>query len=322
MDGLRVAVLRGGPSSEYDVSLKSGANILKSLPEHIERHDIFIDRQGNWHFKGMATDPVKALRNVDVVFNAMHGQYGEDGKVQKLLENINMPFTGADSLGAFFAMNKVLAKKKLGLLGLQTPGFSYIKKHDYTRDTVANIMDEVGYNAIVKPANTGSSLGIKRVSSLEDMIFAIEEAFNHSDLVLIEEFVDGIELTCGVLDHSNGEEVFALYPIEIEHNSESGFWDYNNKYNGESHKYHIPARVPKSVREEVQRASVFAHNNLGLRHYSRSDFIYVPGRGLFFLETNALPGLTETSLYPHSLEQINVPFEDFLEHVLNLAVGR
>lgn len=322
MSLLNVAILRGGPSSEYDVSLRSGAKVLGELPQHVVPSDIFISKKGEWHAGGITKDPVRALSGIHVVFNAMHGHYGEDGTVQKLLAHIGVPYTGPEPLGAFLSMHKVLAKDRVSKYGVPVANGVRLDKETYSRNDLFEIKKRVGDEIVLKPARNGSSLGIHKTSSIDEMADIIEQVFAHDEVVLAEEFIDGIELSCGVLDDFDGETSCALFPVEIEHGNSSGIWSAENKYDNSKHTYHIPARVPRSVRRAVQELSIIAHNALMLRHYSRSDFIYHPTRGLFFLETNSLPGLTETSIYPLELQHAGISMKEFTDHVLKMAMKK
>ncbi len=318
----RVAILRGGPSSEYDVSLRSGHTILKNMPDNWDAKDIFIDKLGRWHIGGVEKSPEKILRNFDVVFNAMHGEYGEDGKVQALLESLKIPFNGSKSLPSAIAMNKIKTKEILELHGIKTPRFTYIKKQDYTYGDLAELYASLPRPIVVKPAFAGSSIGISIVNSFEELVNAVNIAFKVSDYILLEEFVSGRELTCGVLDHSNGKDIYALYPVEIHFDKQKKIWDYQSKYDKNSHSYSCPARMPARIKREVQDISHKVHSVLNLSHYSRSDFIVNDKGDVYFLEVNTLPGLTETSLYPLSLDTVGIKMPKFINHILTLAIKR
>jgi len=318
----RVGVLRGGPSSEYDVSLKSGFQVMKHVPEGWEARDIFIDKQGKWHLDGVEKSPEKIMRSFDVVFNAMHGEFGEDGKVQSILESLKMPFNGSRSMPSAMAMNKIKTKEIASMYGIKTPKFTFVKKQDYTYGDLAELYASLPRPIIVKPAYAGSSLGISLVNSFEDLVFAVNEAFKISDTVLLEEFISGREATCGVLDHSNGNDVYALYPVEITYDPKKLIWDYESKYTKEGHCSHCPSTFSHSIKKELQNISHKVHSIMGLSHYSRSDFIITPEGEIYFLEVNTLPGLTETSLLPLSLKAIGIEMPKFIDHVLTLALKR
>jgi len=320
MSRIKVAVLRGGPSNEYEVSLKTGQAVLKSLPERFQAIDILIDREGNWHREGFVTEPQKILQSVDVVFNALHGEYGEDGRVQRLLDDCGVPYTGSGAWASALGMNKALAKEHFRQKGLKTPAYILVDKK---KETVAEIEKKVfakmSLPFIVKPADKGSSVGLFLVKDWRDLKKALESVFSFSEKALIEEFIKGKEATCAVVEGLRGQAHYSLLPIEIRKVGE--LFDYEAKYGGGTEEI-CPGCFSAEESRLIQETSVLAHQALGLGHYSRSDFILSPRRGLYILETNSLPGLTETSLLPKSLKAVGIEFPHFLEHLVDLALKR
>jgi len=322
----RVAVLRGGPSSEYDVSLKSGETVLKSLPQKYQGIDVFISKAGVWHVNGMEKSPADALKNVDVAFVALHGQYGEDGKVQHILEHMGVPFTGSASFPSAIAMNKHLTKKALSSIDNLKGKIKFAARKMFTRDEVREkgphgIFREIALPSVVKPSSAGSSVGVSIVKVFFDLEPAIVRALDHSDAIIIEEYIEGREATCGVLDGFRGEKHYALMPVEILPADDASFYDYNAKYVSEDTRYVLPADFDEATKKAIQEAARLVHQELGLRHYSRSDFIVHPKRGVFFLEVNTLPGMTSHSLIPKSVEAVGLSVPQFLDHVIALACG-
>ncbi|MES2059812.1 MAG: D-alanine--D-alanine ligase [Patescibacteria group bacterium] len=318
----RVAVLRGGPSSEYEVSLKTGAGVLQNLPEHYEAIDVLIDKKGVWHIAGLPFDPINLHKKADVAFNAMHGEYGEDGTVQTLLENIGMPFTGSGSLASAIGMNKHLAKKIFIDFGIKTPLHKVLNREDLHEHTVHEIWTTFTQPSVIKPANAGSSVGVTIAHSLADIKEGLEKAFAVSDKVLIEEFIKGKEATCGVLEDFRGEDIYPLFPIEIVPQTQA-FYDYESKYDADKVADHIcPGRFSKSEHEEIKRLAILAHKSINARHYSRSDFIIHPKRGVYLLEINTLPGLTPTSLIPDEMRAVGSSYSELLDHVIKLALKK
>jgi D-alanine-D-alanine ligase len=316
-----VGVLRGGPSSEYDVSLMTGSHVIKHMPENWAVRDIFIDRDGRWHMDGVEKEPSRILPHLDSAFIAMHGEYGEDGRVQKILETFNVPFNGSSSLQSALAMNKVKTKEILALHGVHTPKFTYLKKQDYSYGDLSEIFASFPRPFIVKPATGGSSLGVSIGKSFEDLVQGVSDAFKSSSTVLIEEYIKGAEATCGVLDHLNGQDLYALYPIEIKCPDESEIWDYENKYSND-HTLICPASFNMSTKQKIQDIAHKVHSVMSLRDYSRSDFMVTDDGEIYFLEVNTLPGLTENSLYPLALNKVGIQMSEFLDHVLTLALNR
>lgn len=320
----RVAVLRGGPSSEYEVSLKTGEAVLKALPSHkYEAIDVFIDKEGVWHVSGLVKTPADALKHVDVAFVALHGQYGEDGKVQRILESIGVPFTGSKALPSAVAMNKHLTKEALKALKgkVKMASHRYVTKEDIAAKGLANIFREIPHPSIIKPAGAGSSVGISIVSDFFSLEKALAKAFEHSEAVLIEEFIEGREATCGIVDGFRGEDTYSLMPVEIIPKKGSDFFDFEAKYGGASEEI-CPGNFDHATKEAVQEAAKAVHKALGLRHYSRSDFMVHPKRGVYFLEVNTLPGLTNESLLPKSLRAVGSSLSEFLDHTIGRAMEK
>ncbi|TSC57873.1 MAG: D-alanine-D-alanine ligase [Parcubacteria group bacterium Greene0416_79] len=319
----RVGVLRGGPSSEYEVSLRTGDAILKNLPPQYHPVDIFIDRGGVWHLYGVPHEPHRALAKVDVVWNALHGEYGEDGGVQELLDAHAVFYTGSGRFASAMAMNKAAAKGMLLSAGVKTPYYRILRREHIPSVSAAvlKLYRTFPQPSIVKPLGKGSSVGMAVARSAEELAHALDGAFAVSDAVLLEEFIQGREATCGVVDGFRGERHYTLLPIEICPPPESPFFDYYAKYSGQSREV-CPGNFSRREMEELQELARTVHAALELRHYSRSDFIVHPRRGIYFLEVNTLPGLTAESLLPKALRAVGCEFPQFLDHVLTLALVR
>lgn len=318
-----VGVLRGGPSAEYDVSLKTGAAILNALPEdHYRALDILIDKQGRWHQLGRPTDPMRVLHSVDVVVNGLHGTYGEDGAVQRLLERSNVPYTGPRPEGAALAMYKPRAKEIVRAAGLFVPrGVTFMLPDE--RDSwqmSQQVFNQFAPPYIIKPANSGSSVGLRFAKTINDLNDALADALDAHQAVLVEEFISGSEATVGVIDDFREHDIYALPPIEIVLGPRACF-DYEAKYNGTTQEL-CPSTFPLGIKRDLEWAARTAHQALGLRHYSRSDFRVHPSGRVYFLEANSLPGLTETSLIPKALKEVGSSLKEFLAHIINKALRR
>lgn len=319
-----VAVLRGGPSTEHEVSLKTGSSVLSSLSSdnlssEYQGKDIFIDKNGVWHVRGVPTNPERALAGVDVVWNALHGVYGEDGEVQRVLERIRIPYTGSQVYASSVGINKLLTKKTVEPLGVRTPLSMTLAVSDALEKEILYAFRNFPQPSVVKPLNAGSSVGVSIAKNYFEFEKAIAHAFQFSTSVLIEEYIQGREATVGVVEHLRNESLYRLPPVEIIPPAGDSFFSYQAKYGVETVE-----RCPGSFSpREVDELALFAetvHRGLGLRHYSRSDFI-VSKRGVYFLEVNTLPGLTETSLLPKSLAAVGVSLPEFVNHVLKQTQG-
>ncbi len=319
MQRIKVAVLRGGPGAESDVSMKTGKNVLENLPDKYIPMDVFIAKDKSWFLDGVAIAPEKVFKNCDVVFNAMHGEYGEDGKIQQLMDHFGVKYTGSKALASALGMNKVLAKEIFVKAGLKTPIYKVIKKGDNLDGIDHTIFKTFPIPAIVKPGGSGSSMGVSLVKVLKDILPAIEKALKYSDVVIVEEFINGKEATCGVVENFRNEPLYSLLPVEITKPKEFEFFGYEAKYSGCSSEV-CPGNFSEKEKKTIQDMAVEAHRVLGLRHYSRSDFIVNPKRGVYILEVNTLPGLTKESLLPKSLEAVGCSLPHFLDHIIALAL--
>ncbi|MEK7184625.1 MAG: D-alanine--D-alanine ligase [Patescibacteria group bacterium] len=319
MHRIRIGVLRGGPSNEYDVSLKTGATVLNNLShEKYNIKDILIDRNGLWHMQGVPRLPHDVLSNLDVVFNALHGEYGEDGKVQHILETHGIPYTGSNSFSSAIGMNKQMSKEVYKKNKIKTPGSILLDSLVDFSKNVHEIFRKFPLPMIIKPTTGGSSFGVELVHDYSYLDEAIKKAFEHSRTVLIEEYIKGKEATCGVIDDYRGKEFYTLPPIEIRPHGNRIF-DYDAKYAGKSDEI-VPGNFGMEEKSEIEELAIMAHRALGMRHYSRSDFIIHPSRGIFILETNSLPGLTKESLIPKALHAVGATISHFVDHVVGLAL--
>jgi D-alanine--D-alanine ligase len=329
MSKVHVAVIRGGPSSEYDVSLKTGSTVLKTLSEKYRPIDIFISQDGIWHRDGAERSPDRALVGADVVFNALHGQFGEDGKVQKILDDLGVPYTGSNALASAVGMNKILAKQAFARAGVKTPYYAVIRKDDDVREKYNYVFHHFLLPFVVKPAGAGSSAGVSVVKNYVDFYTALEAAFAHDDTAIVEEYIRGREATCAVIDNFRGNRFYSLPPVEIIYPKTSEFFDYAAKYGDPAGNPGIsvsaqeicPGNFSAAEKKELEWLAAEVHRVLGARHYSRTDFMVSPRRGIFVLEINTLPGLTSASLLPKSLNAVGLSLSDFFDHVIALAMG-
>lgn len=318
----RIAVLRGGPSSEHDISLLSGANIIENLQrEPYSTVDIFIDKNGQWHVRGVPMEPERALSGVDVAFNILHGKYGEDGSVQKILERAGIPYTGAGPFGSALSLNKALSKELLQKHGVKMPKHKVLNVSPHLEREAAEAFRSFAPPVIVKPASAGSSDGITLAKTFQEFWDGVKKAFELSPQVLVEEFIQGKEATAGVVEGLRGEKLYAMLPIEIVPPPKAAFFDREVKYNGETEE-RVPGNFSREETAELQRLARLAHEALSQSGYSRSDFIVSP-RGVYFLELNSAAGvgMTKESLVPKALKAAGVSVEEFLDHVIQDALS-
>ena len=296
---IKVAVLRGGPSSGYTDSLKTGEHILSALREMSEVYepvDIFISKDGEWHRGGLVHEPHQALEYVDAVWNALHGSYGEDGQIQRVLEGLQIPFTGSGAVASALALNKEIAKRLYREHSLLTPTHELITKEDLNKDRLVDIFRSYLPPVVVKSARASGSLGVSLAHTFLELEQMVKETLVHSPRVLVEEFIKGGEVSCAVIEGAKGERIHACLP-----SSKS--------------KFKLEAIENKRIEEMAKKA----HEALGLSHYSSSDFIITPKRKIYILETNSLPALHKDSLTHQSLHAAGWRSRDFVSHVLGLA---
>ncbi|MFP4308385.1 MAG: D-alanine--D-alanine ligase [Desulfococcaceae bacterium] len=304
-----IALLSGGISSEREVSLSGGDQVAAALnPEKyaIRRYDPRDDLP-----RLVADAP-----DIDVALIILHGPFGEDGTVQGLLDLLNIPYQGAGVLGSALAMNKLASKRLYGDAGLPVPPYRAVLSGaplDF-----ADLGDEIGLPLVVKPGSGGSSIGMSIVRRADDLEEALRTAFREDELVLLERFVSGTELTAGVIGN---DELESLPLIEIVPKAQHDFFNYAAKYSAGEAEEICPARVPEDVAVRVQAMARTAHEALFCRGYSRSDFILSEADGeLYLLETNTIPGMTPTSLFPQAARAAGMEFPDLLDRLIRLAM--
>ena len=313
----RIAVLRGGPSTEYDVSLKTGAGAISALKDlGYEVKDIIISRTGEWLVHGFAKTPDQALLGVDAVFIGLHGAYGEDGTVQRILSRHNIPYTGSDAYASSIAMNKALTKdfiKKGSERITMVPHQRVHRDHEaQLHRMVSSVHERFGPEYVVKPISGGSSIGT-RMATKENLHAVIKEALEENEEVLVEKRIRGKEATVGVLEGFRDERFYALPAIEIVP-PQGDFFNYESKYNGQSQEI-CPGCFSKVEKKALEEYAKEIHELLGLRQYSRSDFM-VADDGIYFLEVNTLPGLTAESLFPKAMEAVGSSYKELIHHLV------
>jgi D-alanine-D-alanine ligase len=324
MSPLRVAVLGGGRSSEHEVSLASAASVREGLrAAGHEPLEVLVDRSGRWRIGGepVALWPGAGLEGVDVVFPALHGPFGEDGTVQGLLECLEVPYVGAGVLASALCMDKVLFKDLMAHTGVPQVGYRAVAADRYLadRDGEVGALGALGLPVFVKPARLGSSVGIARVTAAADLAGALELAFEHDPLAIVEAAADGIEVECSVL--GNGDPI-ASQPGEILLASgEEGWYDYEAKYTPGGMELIVPARIPAGVRQRVRELALETFGRTGCCGLARVDF-FVCGETVLVNELNTMPGFTSTSVYASLFDASGIPYPELLDRLLALALER
>jgi len=311
----KIGVVRGGSGQEYNFSYDSGAHVLMSLEKTHSTKDILIDKEGNWLVGGKYQKPEIALWDVDLVFNALHGTYGEGGQMQDLFEAHSLPYTGSDSFSSASSLYKQTAKKFFKVYGLRLPFSKYYSRIDANiTNLVMEIFNTLPLPLIVKPANLGFSIGVRMVSSFQELESAVTHAFSFGDAIIVEEYINGRVLTCGVIEGYREQDLYVLAPVEIKLPTNTIFLEYEKRGLME---YIVPAYIKMEEKIEIQEMAKLAHRILGLRQYSASDFILSPTRGIFLLETNSLPYLGSHTPFVASLEALGSSRDEFVQHIIS-----
>jgi D-alanine-D-alanine ligase len=321
----RVAVLGGGRSSEHDVSLASAASVRSGLARAgFEVVEVEIARDGTWRSGGeeIALTPGRGLLGADVVFPVLHGPFGEDGTVQGLLECLDVAYVGAGVLASAACMDKVVAKELLARGGLPQVDYRPVR-HARWREEPGTVLAELaplGLPVFVKPARLGSSVGIVRVGEAGELADALETAFAHDPLVIVEAAASGLEIECAVLGN---DEPIVSEPGEIVLTGAAGdgWYDYEAKYTPGGMELVMPARISASARERVQALALEAFVQLGCAGLARADF-FVDGETVLVNELNTMPGFTETSVYGRLFAGSGMPYEELLSRLIELARER
>jgi D-alanine-D-alanine ligase len=312
---LRVAVLKGGASLERQVSLRSAARVEDAL-ERLGHDVVPIDVDATL---------VERLRESrpDVAFVALHGRGGEDGTVQELLEIVGVPYTGSGVLACMRSMDKVLTKHLLEREGVPTPdffAFSAVAFREFgAADTLPAIEERLGFPIVVKPAAQGSALGIKFAASASDVPEALVAAFSYDDRVLLERHVSGRELAVGLLEEEHGPQ--ALPIVEAKPKQEY-FFDFEARYEIGKTDYVCPADLPADVTTLAQDLAVATYRLLGCYGFARVDMMLPDDGPPQVLEAQAIPGLTETSLFPQAAEAAGISFDELVGRLVELALKR
>lgn len=315
MGKIKVGIIMGGPSSEYEVSLASGENVYKNFDlNKFELVKINILRDGKVWVKGRFTKFENAIKNVDICFLATHGEFGEDGRLQAILDSYGVKYTGSGVLASALSMNKSKSRQIFQANNLNVPKTLLIKDGENFQSQLNFFISKViKFPLIVKPCSRGSSLGVFRISNKKFLKRAIREAFKYDPEVLIEEYIDGREFSCGVFEiFKNGvKEIIPLPVIEIIPNSHFNFFSYQANYKPKTIQELVPAQIDSNLTKEIQEMAIKAHKILGCKDYSRSDFRVKNGK-IYILELNTLPALTSVSLFPKALEAGRFRLKDFL----------
>ncbi len=348
MERKRIAVLFGGCSNEHSISLQSAQSVMEALEGRHVLIPIGITRQGAWyHYTG----PIQSIGDgtweqdksclvpallspdrqtsgilewtqtglrvlpVDLVFPVLHGKNGEDGTIQGLVEMAGLPLVGCGTLASALCMDKYRAHLLAGLAGVASPRGVLFQKGE-SADQIRHRAAPLKLPLFIKPVRSGSSLGITKISNFDDLLPAVQAAFEHDDRVLAEENVEGVEIGCAVLD---GKPLFFGKIDEIE--LSDGFFDFTEKYTLKTSKIHMPARIDDEIEARVRKAAAAVWQALDCKGYARIDFFLTPRGEILFNEVNTIPGFTSHSRYPNMMRGAGLAFEDLLDRLIEEALS-
>ena len=350
MQKKKIAVIFGGKSTEYEVSLQSVSSVLENINKELfEVVPVGITRDGEWyHYTGDYGNitnntwfedhknlyPVVVSQNcsvkgflelyedrhtilkIDLVFPVLHGKNGEDGTLQGLFELAGIPVVGCNTLASALCMDKDRAHKLVGAAGVSVPK-SLTFEHIDMEEALVKIEEDLRYPLFVKPVRAGSSFGITKVDAVKELKAAIELAFEHDSEVIVEEAIDGFEVGCAVLGNHT-LTVGRVDEIELSR----GFFDFNEKYTLKSSKIHMPARIDSGTEKRIQETAVIIYKALGCSGFARMDMFLTPSGEIVFNEVNTIPGFTSHSRYPNMMKSIGLSFAEMLDKLLGLYVKR
>lgn len=352
MEKIKVLVLFGGQSSEHEISEMSVTNVLKNMDDRLEVYTVGITKEGKWFLyegdydkiKGCAweksdkltpavlspdatmgglivleNDGSTRLIDIDVVYPALHGKFGEDGTIQGLCQLAGLPCVGPDMISSAICMDKTVAKIYFKELGI--PQADWVTAFDYEvseniDEVVSRIEAKLDYPVFVKPSNAGSSVGIGKAKTREDLKESLINAAKHDSKILIEEFIKGREIESAALGNRN---VIVAEPGEVISCKE--FYDFEAKYEAES-KIQIPAEVEPEILEEVKALAEKLFKGIGLSGLSRLDFFVTEDKKVYINEINTLPGFTDISMYPKMMENIGIPQNELVFRLVSCAIDK
>ena len=352
MKKIKIGIIFGGISTEHDVSIVSGTSVLKNIDKNkYEIFPIYISKQGEWYAYtkeikkieileiGEKVEPIKKIENpfeylkmLDTVFPVLHGKGGEDGSIQGMLEFLNIPYVGCGILSSSLGMDKAYTKVILEKANINQAKYMYVQKRgdNYARinknfdeeihnlkQICGKVEENLGYPVFVKPSNSGSSIGIKKANSFEELEDAIIYASKFDNKILIEENIEGMEVECAVIGNKNVEAsiVGRILPAEE-------FYTYDAKYKNAESKIEIPANLPEEIIKTIQNNAIKAFKAIDGNGLSRVDFFVKKDDNQVILnEINTMPGFTTISMYPKLWEQMGIGYKDLLDKLINISIG-
>ena len=316
-----IGIIMGGYSNEYDISIKSGQVVYETLKDsyncyriYIKENEWVLEKNNNSYPIDIDNFKIEGFTNlkIDCIFNAIHGTPGEDGKMQKYFEDKNIPITGCNSYQSELTFDKIDCLNFLSSKGIKVASsISLLKSEKINVDEIEN---KIGFPCFVKASNSGSSFGVFKVYDKEEIIHCINSALKVDDKVLIESFIDGREFSIGVISFKGSTKVLPITEIITSND----FFDYEAKYEGKAEEI-TPANITDKLESELKLLSKKVYNTLELKGFSRSEFI-VNDNGIYYLETNTVPGLTSESILPQQAHCADISLKELFINAINEAI--
>jgi len=319
---LKIAVIMGRKSAEHEVSLASGEAVLNNIDK--SKYSVLpvkITKSGTWKTDktSKTIDTLKKIKNIDVAFIIMHGPYGEDGTIQGLLEMLDITYTGAGVLSSSLSMDKLKAKEIMQANGILIPDYLSFTKEEWKIDQnkiIEKVKKSLGFPCVIKPHDLGSSIGISIPKNTNDLKKGFNEALKYSNLILIEKYINGREIHCGILGN---KELRALPLDEVISSNE--FYDYEAKYKQGMSDHKMPADLSKDLTNKIQDLAKKIYKLVLCEGMARVDFFVVKNR-VYFNEINTIPGFTETSIFPKEAKAFGISYTKLIDEIINLALSR
>jgi len=326
---IKLGVIYGGISTEHDVSMMSAKSVIENLDkEKYEIHEIYINEYGKWFENDEEIyNLIWKLKELDVVFPVLHGLGGEDGTIQGMLEMLKVPYVGCGVLASCVGMDKAYTKIVFEKAGIPQAPYMYIKRKDDSyaiindnfeeeEFKIEKITEKLQYPMFVKPSNSGSSVGVKKATTDQELKMAIQNAGQYDTKILVEQGIDGKEVECAILD---GKEVVASTVGEIM--SAEDFYSFDAKYNIPESKTIIPAEITEEQIEEIRKLAVRAFKAIDGKGLSRVDFFVEKDSSKIYInEINTMPGFTKISMYPKLFEAVGVSYSELLDKLIQNAM--
>lgn len=313
----RIGILRGGVSPEYSISLKTGGAVQQALIEGgFEAIDMLLDKEGILHIKGIPADLEKAQASVDYVWNALHGEFGEDGKVQGLLDQYGIPYSGSGVIASAQAFNKQKTKEYAQSLGIKTPTSLLIMPDgsESVSEVSARIYNTMAPPWVIKPLSGGSSINTFFAFTALDLANIVEEAISHSQPFLVEQYISGTEVAVGVIEEFRNKKKYVLPVVDV-HSDTRGVLYYENRLDGNYTS--TQSKLRPSEREQISVLAQKLHDSLGAKDYSQSEFIVDRFGKIWFIETDTQPALHPEAPFYKALEAVGATLSEFVKSVLS-----